>query len=75
MRRGFQPPADLWGSVGDFGGGDFGSPNVRSTFWENLGFGRSTLNLIKLDIWKTSERSLNARYQSQKIKRLLPNSC
>ena len=27
MRRGFQPPADLWGSVGDFG-----SPNVRSTF-------------------------------------------
>jgi len=32
MRRGFQPPADLWGSVGDFGGGDFGGPNVRSTF-------------------------------------------
>jgi len=27
MRRGFQPPADLWGSVGDFGG-----QNVRSTF-------------------------------------------
>jgi hypothetical protein len=27
MRRGFQPPADLWGSVGDLGG-----PNVRSTF-------------------------------------------
>ncbi|AFZ09262.1 hypothetical protein Osc7112_4996 [Oscillatoria nigro-viridis PCC 7112] len=26
MRRGFQPPADLWGSVGDFG-----DPNVRST--------------------------------------------
>ncbi|MEG4185223.1 hypothetical protein QUA32_26075 [Microcoleus sp. Pol14D6] len=24
MRRGFQPPADLWGSVGNFG-----SPNVR----------------------------------------------
>ena len=32
MRRGFQPPADLWDSVGDFGGGDFGGPNVRSTF-------------------------------------------
>ncbi|WP_333409275.1 hypothetical protein [Microcoleus sp. T2B6] len=32
MRRGLKPPADLWGSVGDFGGGDFGGPNVRSTF-------------------------------------------
>ncbi|MEG4858529.1 hypothetical protein QUB75_12910 [Microcoleus sp. K1-B6] len=32
MRRGFQPPADLWGSVGDFGCGNFGGANVRSTF-------------------------------------------
>jgi hypothetical protein len=42
MRRGLKRTADLWGSVGDsgggdFGGGDFGGPNVRSTFWENLG--------------------------------------
>ena len=40
MRRGLKTPADLWGSVGDFG-----SPNVGST-----------LNLIKLDIWKRYER-------------------
>ncbi len=37
MRRGLKRTADLWSSVGDFGGGDFGGANVRSTFWENLG--------------------------------------
>ena len=50
MRRGFQPPADLWGCVGNFG-----SPNVRSTFgkiWVKgdlmfvLGWGR-----VYLDFW------------------------
>ncbi|MEG4446864.1 hypothetical protein QUB47_34350 [Microcoleus sp. AT9_B5] len=43
MRRGLKRTADLWGSVGHFGGGDFGDPNVRSTFWENLGVGRSNV--------------------------------
>ncbi|MGL5066082.1 MAG: hypothetical protein ACRC62_39430 [Microcoleus sp.] len=47
MRRGFSTPGRLAGMQEDFGGGNFGR-NARSH-----------LNLIKLDICKTSDRSQN----------------